>query len=189
MSLQAPQTALLVIDVQMEFAIRAEKGVPRTTPNAESTITALLAACRQRDIRVIHIHHHSLDPGSAFGAQLPGSAVQPFAAPQQGESVHIKHVNSGFIGTSLDTELAKHGIKNLLMCGGTANHCVETTTRMAGNLGYNVFYLLDCVWAYGVTGPDGREHSPDTVLSMTLANLHTEFATVTDMTTALAMIA
>lgn len=181
-------TVLLLIDIQMAFAERDDKGVPRSTPNAEAAITELIATCRQRDVEVIHIHHHSLEPDSPFRKELSGAGVQPFAAPSGNETVYLKNVNSAFIGTTLEADLRAKKINNLLVCGGTANHCVETTTRMAGNLGFNVFYLMDCVWAYGGTGPDGRSHSPDDVLSMSLANLHGEFATVISSVEALAAI-
>ena len=183
--IEISHTALLLIDIQMEFAARLEAGVPRSTPDAESNITTLLANCRRLGVEIIHVHHHSLESDSAFRADLPGAAVQPFAAPKDNETLYIKHVNSSFIGTTLETDLHKKQIRNLLVCGGTANHCVETTTRMAGNLGFNVFYLSDCVWAYGSVGPDGYEHSPEIVLSVTLSNLHGEFAEVTDSIQAL----
>ena len=64
--LEIQETALLVIDVQMEFADRLERGVPRTTPDAESNISDLLASTRQLGVAVIHVHHHSLEPDSPF---------------------------------------------------------------------------------------------------------------------------
>ncbi|MGI9462563.1 MAG: isochorismatase family protein, partial [Aestuariivirgaceae bacterium] len=142
-------TALLIIDVQMDFAFRAEAGVPRTTPLAEDNIARLLAVFRAAGGRIIHIHHHSTEKGSPFTAGLPGAEVQEFVKPQAGEAVYVKHVNSGFIGTSLESDLRRDGITHLIMCGGTANHCVETTARMGENLGFDVLYLADGVWAYG----------------------------------------
>ncbi len=172
------QTALLIIDVQMAFAHRDEAGSVRTTPDAEDNIAALLAAFRRAGGRVIHIHHHSHTPGSPFTAGLPGAEVQSFAKPRNGERVYIKHENAAFIGTSLERDLRSAGVDMLVVCGATANHCVETTARMAGNLGFDVHYVRDAVWAYGQTGPDGVTHSPETILSVTLSNLQDEFAEV-----------
>ncbi|MEH6361104.1 MAG: isochorismatase family protein, partial [Amylibacter sp.] len=98
--------------------------------------------------------------------------------PVDDEAVVIKRVNSGFIGTNLEADLREVGITRLVMCGGVANFCVETTARMAGNLGFDVLYASDATWAYGATGPDGVEHSPDEVHSMSLCNLDGEFARV-----------
>lgn len=172
------QTALLIIDVQMDFAFRAEQGVPRSTPDAEDNIARLLKAFRNAGGHVVHIHHHSIEPGSPFTAGTPGAEVQDFVKPMKGEAVYVKHANSCFIGTTLEADLREKGISNIITCGGTANHCVETTARMGENLGFNVLYAADGVWTYGATGPDGRTHTPDDVLSVTLSNIHGEFADV-----------
>ncbi|MDP6591365.1 MAG: isochorismatase family protein [Alphaproteobacteria bacterium] len=172
------KTALLVIDVQMAFVHFDAEGAARSTPLAESNIRRLLQKFRDAGGKIIHIHHHSHEPGSPFTAGLPGALVQMFARPAPGEATYIKHVNSAFIGTSLEGDLSRAGIEHLIVCGAEANKCVETTARMAGNLGFNTLYVSDGVWAYGSTGPDGREHGPDDVLSVTLSNMHGEFATV-----------
>ena len=114
--------------------------------------------------------------------------MQSIAAPLANEVVYIKHVNSAFIGTSLEKDLHASKIKNLLLCGATANHCLETTARMAGNLGFNTLFLADCVWAYGALGPDGIEHSAEQIHSVTLANLHGEFAQVIKSSDALSLL-
>ena len=176
--LNLSNTALLVIDVQMAFVQRDESGAARTTPMAENNIGRLLERFRSAGGKTVHIHHHSHQQGSPFTAGLPGAVVQEFAAPAPGEAVYIKHVNSSFIGTSLEADLRRDGIEHLVLCGATANQCVETTARMAGNLGFDTLYVADGVWAYGSTGPDGREHSAEDVLSITIRNLHGEFATV-----------
>ena len=176
--MKPPDAALLVIDVQDEFVHRAERDVPRSMPQAEGNIARLLAAFRRAGGKICHVHHHSHEEASPFRAGLPGAQVQDFVAPLDGEAVYIKHVNSAFIGTSLEQDLRSQGISQLILCGATANHCVETTTRMAGNLGFDAYYVSDGVWAYGEVGPDGRAHSPEEVHSMSLCNLHGEFATV-----------
>ena len=182
------ETALLLIDIQMAFALRDETGVSRSTPDAEAEITKLLRRCRKHGMSIMHIHHHSLDPNSPFQATSPGSLVQAFAAPLADETVYIKHVNSAFIGTSLEKDLHELKIQNLLLCGATANHCLETTARMAGNLGFNTLFLSDCVWAYSAQGPDGIEHSAEQIHSVTLANLHGEFAQVIKSSDALSLL-
>ncbi|WP_282608857.1 cysteine hydrolase family protein [Pelagibius sp. Alg239-R121] len=172
------KTALLVIDVQMAFVHDDAEGTARSCREAEENVAVLLAAFRQRGDKVVHIHHHALDPNDPFNADAPGSAVQPFAEPAEGEAVVVKHVSSGFVGTSLESDLREAGIERLVLCGATANHCVESTTRSAGNLGFDTYYASDAVWAYGATGPDGVRHEAEQVHSMTLSNLEGEFATV-----------
>ena len=178
MTIPMAASALLVIDVQIAFVERDEEGIPRSTPSAEKNISRLLKEFRVRNGHVIHVHHHSLEKDSAFRQGRPGSQVQDFAAPSDNEAVYVKHVNSAFIGTTLEEDLRQRSLTHLVLCGGTANHCVETTCRMAGNLGFEAFYVSDAVWAYGGTGPDGQVHTPEDVLSMSLFNLDGEFATV-----------
>lgn len=170
--------ALLIIDVQMGFVHRDATGDARSCPQAEQNISTLLTVFRAEQRPIIHVHHHSLQDGSFFSQGTTGCDAQPFAAPQSLEPVVIKNVNSGFIGTDLEQQLIELGRPKVFICGATANHCVETTTRMAGNLGFDVVYISDAVWAYGEAGPDGQVHSPEQVHSMSLANLDGEFATV-----------
>lgn len=44
-------------------------------------------------------------------------------------------MNSAFIGTNLEEVLREHGTQVLYVAGLSTDHCVSTTTRMAGNLG------------------------------------------------------
>ena len=181
------KTALLVIDVQMALAHDDAAGAERSCREAESNIAMLLKQFRERDDMVIHVHHHGLEKDDPFHADAPGAAVQPFAKPETGEAVYIKNGSSCFIGTSLEADLRAAGITRLITCGATANHCVETATRMASNLGFETFYAADAVWAYSATGPDGVTHSAQTIHSTTLANLQDEFATVMPTTALLAL--
>jgi len=170
--------ALLIVDVQMAFVQRDERGDVRCNPDAESNISRILAFFREHQLSIKHIHHHSLLNDSLFRAELPGAQAQKCVKPLPHEAVYIKNVNSAFIGTSLEQDLRDSTIDSLILCGATANHCVETTTRMAGNLGFNTFFIFDAVWTYDMVGPDGRTHRAADVLSMTMANLQDEFASV-----------
>jgi len=181
------KTALLVIDVQMAFVHDDANGASRSNPDASENIASLLTAFRQRDDKVIHIHHHGQDASDPFNPEAPSAVVQPFAAPLEGESVVIKQGGSGFVGTPLEKILRDSKIERLVICGATANHCAESTTRSAGDLGFDTYYTSDAVWAYSVTGPDGVEHSAEQVHSVTLSTLHGEFATVVTTSQALEM--
>lgn len=176
--LSPSRTALIVIDVQKGFEEIAASGVRRNNPQAEKRIADLLAAFRQAGAAVIHIRHASLERDSVFRAERPGHAVMEVAREIAGEPVLVKHVNSSFIGTDLEGRLREAGISTLVIVGATTNHCVETTTRMAGNLGFDARLVRDACWTFERTGPDGDHHDPEAIHAMTLANLSDEFAEI-----------
>ena len=172
------QTALILIDMQEAFNEMEADGRKRNNPDAGQNVALLLAGFRRAGMPVFHVWHASTQAGSRFGRDRPGFKVMPVATPQAGEEIIVKHVNSAFIGTGLETMLRAQNIKTLAIAGATANHCVETTTRMAGNLGFEARLVRDATWAYDQTGPDGDHHCAEDVFKMTLANLSGEFARI-----------
>ncbi len=173
-----PATALLVIDVQQAFDAIEAAGRKRNNPDALARIGELLDAFRRAAMPVIHIRHASADPASPFAPDRPGFAVLDAAREIAGEAVLVKRVNSGFIGTDLEVRLRGSGIRRVVLCGGVSNHCVETTARMAGNLGFDTWFVRDATWTYDREGPDGEVHAAAAIHAMTLANLHEEFARI-----------
>ncbi len=171
-------TALIVVDVQKAFDEMEAAGAKRNNPDAVGNIASLLSAFRAAGAAVIHIRHANAAPQSRFNPSQPGHEVMPAAREMGDEPVLVKAVNSSFIGTGLDERLRKAGMTSLVIAGATTNHCVETTTRMAGNLGYDTFLVADATWTFDRTGPDGRIFPAQQVHDMSLANLHDEFCRV-----------
>ena len=174
----SPHPTLIVIDVQRAFDEWVAAGQRRNNPDAEARIAELLAAFRQAGAPIIHVRHDSTDPASRLHPGAPGNAVQAFARERAGEPVLVKHVNSAFIGTDLEARLRASGAGTVVICGATTNHCVETTTRMAGNLGFEAWLARDATWTFDRAGPDGDLHAAEDLHAATLANLHDEFARV-----------
>jgi nicotinamidase-related amidase len=129
-------TAFLLIDNQLGFDHKTHWGPSRSNPSYEANIQTLLQAFRTRvpPVLIIHVQHLSTSPSSPLHPSSPGSAFSATSTPLPGEFVITKNVNSAFIGTDLEAVLREHEIWTLYIAGLTTDHCVSTTTRMAGNL-------------------------------------------------------
>lgn len=177
-ALHPRRTALILVDVQKGFDEIEAGGARRNNPDALARIGDLLAAFRQAGAPVIHVRHASTEPNSVFRPERPGFAVMDIARELPGEAVLTKNVNSGFIGTGLEAMLRDKDIATLVIAGITTNHCVETTTRMAGNLGFDAKLVRDAAYTFDRTGPDGELHLAQDIHAMTLSNLSGEFADI-----------
>ncbi|MEP1125905.1 MAG: isochorismatase family protein [Ilumatobacter sp.] len=173
-------TALLLIDVQVGVDVLEHWGGPtgrRNNPGAEAVMADLLSAWRGADRQVAFTRHDSREAASPLKFSLPTGAQKPGFEPRNGEIVVEKDVNSGFIGTSLEVDLRRRGIDRLVIAGFFTNFCVETTTRMAGNLGFDTYLVHDGCATTNRVGPDGTDHDPQLIHDITVANLHGEFCT------------
>ncbi len=168
--------ALVSIDVQQAF--NDPSWGKRNNPDAEQKIAALLAAWRATGRPVFHIQHRSVSPTGLFRPGTPGYEHKPEGQPLAGEPVIVKSVNSSFIGTDLEARLRAAGIETLVIMGLTTDHCVSTTTRMAGNFGFETYFVADATATFERTGPDGRHFTAEEMHATALASLHGEFATV-----------
>ena len=190
-SLIASRTALVIIDVQQGFDELEIAGQRRNNPQALDRIIELLDDCRAKGVAVIHLRHASRDPRSPFRQDQGGFASKEEVRERIGEVVIVKHENSAFVGTDLEARLRHLDIDTLIIVGATTNHCVESTARMAGNLGFNTILVRDATWTFDRRGVDGEIFSADLVHAVSLSNLKGEFAeiaTVEDVLSRLAAV-
>jgi len=172
------KAALVLVDVQKAFLEWEADGIRRNNPEAVANIARLLAAFRRERKPVFHIRHASRKAESALNPEKPGYAPMDEVREIDGEAVIVKQVNSAFIGTDLEERLRRDGISTVVIAGITTNHCVETTTRMAGNLGFDTRLVADACYTFARTGYDGLAETAESIHAMTLSNLNGEFATI-----------
>lgn len=133
--------ALLVIDVQKAF--EDKKWGTRNNPYAEENIAQILEHFRREGDTVIHIQHGSSHPDSRFYIGKEGVKFKEIVTPLAQELVIQKTMNSAFIGTNLENCLKEMDVEHVVIVGLTTPHCVSTTTRMSGNLGFHTTLIAD----------------------------------------------
>lgn len=170
-----PLPTLVVIDVQQAFD--DPSWGERNNPGAEARVADLLAAWRGAAAPVVHVRHESGSPSGLFRHGSSAFEFKPQARPRAGEPIVDKRVNSAFIGTDLDARLRASGVEQVVIAGLTTDHCCSTTARMAGNLGYETWFVSDATATHARAGFDA-----ETMHRTALASLDGEFAQV--MTTA-----
>jgi nicotinamidase-related amidase len=180
------RTALLVVDVQQGFAdpVWGE----RNNPDAEANISALVEAWRAAGQPVVFVRHDSDEPGSPFTPGQPGNDLDPLLTGEPDLFV-TKSVNSAFHGEpDLAEWLRGEGIDRVAVCGIQTNMCCETTARVAANLRFEVDFVLDATYTFGLPSHDGGTIDADELSRVTAANLDPEFGTVVTTREALASL-
>jgi nicotinamidase-related amidase len=170
--------ALLLVDIQKGFDDIEYWGGQRNNPDAEEKASALLGLWREYHLPVFHIQHCSSNPQSLLHETKDGNAFKPIVTPMGDEPIIKKNVNSAFIGTDLKMRLDDLKITKLVIAGLTTDHCVSTTTRMAGNYGFDTFLVSDATATFNKKGVDGQNYPAELIHATALASLSNEFATI-----------
>jgi nicotinamidase-related amidase len=170
--------ALLLIDIQIGMDDIDYWGGERNNPDAEKNAARLLHFWRQHHLPLFHVQHCSSNAKSPLAEGKPGHELKAIVKPVEGEPVIRKNVNSAFIGTDLKKRLDEEKITKLVIVGLTTDHCVSTTTRMAGNYGYETYLVSDATATFNKVGADGKKFSAELIHETALASLNDEFAKV-----------
>jgi len=168
--------ALIIIDLQK--AIDHPSWGVRNNPGAEENIRRLLDHWRATSRPIVHVRHASRFPDSTYTEGQPGAEFKEEAAPLPGEPVVTKQTGNAFVGTALEALLRSHAITEVVIAGVITNNSVESTARMAGDLGFRTIVVSDATFTFGRKDFDGRIRSADEVHAMSLANLDGEYASI-----------
>jgi nicotinamidase-related amidase len=163
--IEPARTALLVIDVQRDFAAAggfsdAGGGDLSTMEPAIDAIQSIIPAARRAGLAVVFmrvITREETDPpallrlmarrGRPGGAALcrAGTAGAAYyrVAPQPGD-IEIEKIRfDGFIETTLDEQLRARGVDAVIVTGISTDCCVDATARSAFQRDYDVFVVAD----------------------------------------------
>jgi len=174
------RAALILVDIQRGFDNIEYWGGQRNNPCAEENASHILQLWRANDLPIFHIQHCSSNPASPLHEANAGNAFKDGVKPLGGEPIIKKNVNSAFIGTDLKERLDSGKISKLVIVGLTTDHCVSTTTRMAGNFGFETFLVADATATFSKKGISGEVYSAELIHATALASLKDEFATIID---------
>ncbi|KAF2681720.1 isochorismatase family protein [Lentithecium fluviatile CBS 122367] len=174
-SLSSDTTALLVIDMQRDFlspgGYLESQGYDisrfqAVVPRIHSLLTTFRSACfpvyhtregHAQNLATVSSRerHRSAVNGAPIGSQGPmgkllvrgerGHDIVDDLRPWGNEFVIDKPGRSAFANTELDAALKARGVKNLVVCGVTADACVSSTVRDASDRGYDVLVVEDGV--------------------------------------------
>ena len=132
-------TALLIIDVQVGIidGLRAYGG-----REVLEQINKLLSKARAVNMSIIYVQHdgeagHPLEVGSQ------GWQIHPEIKPHEEDLIIRKRASDSFFETSLQRELQARGIEHLIVAGCMNEYCVDTTSRRAISMGYDVTLVSD----------------------------------------------
>ncbi|HFI0043285.1 TPA: cysteine hydrolase family protein [Streptococcus suis] len=145
------KSALLVIDIQ-HLPVESK---PYGIENRLRLWQDSLAQARQAGLEVIHVRHHDQELVKGTADWEIHSTVAPLAS----EKIFDKTFNSAFKETGLHTYLQEKGIEQLIIMGMATNFCIDTTIKVAFELGYKVAVIQDGT----TTGYSGKLDAKDLI--------------------------
>ncbi|NQI70942.1 cysteine hydrolase [Streptococcus suis] len=145
------KSALLVIDIQNLLVEEKPYAIAeRLTLWHDSLVQA-----RQAGLEVIHVRHHDQELVKGTADWGIHSTVAPLAS----EKIFDKTFNSAFKETGLHTYLQEKGMEQLIIMGMATNFCIDTTIKVAFELGYKVAVIQDGT----TTGYSGKLDAKDLI--------------------------
>jgi nicotinamidase-related amidase len=150
-------TALIVVDVQESFRQRP-LWATASNPDIVTDVNRLVDAARERNELVVWVLHAEAGSGGDFDPA--NGHVRPIEGlrPREGEPVVTKTSHNAFTTTNLQQILVSYGIRHVVVCGIRTEQCVETTARVASDLGYEVTFVTEATVTFPAPHRDAPEH-------------------------------
>jgi len=127
------KTVLLVVDVQQAL-IDAN---PVREDEFFLNLKMLIDAAHASGTEVVYVRHDS-GPDDVLKAGTEGWQLHRSLKPREDERVFDKKFNSAFHKTGLNEYLKEKRVGRIVLCGMQTEHCIDTTCKVAFELGYDV---------------------------------------------------
>ncbi len=141
--------ALIVIDVQESFRARP-LWQTLNNPDLIPNVQRLVDHARNAGHQVIWVLHSEPGSGGTFDPANGHVRLMDELAPAGGEPTLIKFVHNAFTTTDLHHRLVINKTSKITVCGLRTEQCVETTARVASDLGYEVTYVTDATGTFPI---------------------------------------
>jgi nicotinamidase/pyrazinamidase len=175
-----PTTALIVVDVQNDFAdpagslsvARAGRILPRINAEVAAAGTAGATVVYTQDWHPESTPHFAKDGGiwpvhcvaETWGAELhpelviAGEVIRKGANGEDGYSGFTMRdpVSGQMISTPLEGILRERGVSRVVICGLATDYCVNATALDARRLGFETQVLMNAVAAVNLQPGDGE---------------------------------
>ncbi|MEU4088371.1 cysteine hydrolase family protein [Streptomyces aureus] len=148
--------ALIVIDVQESF--RAHPlWETISEPKIAQQVDRLVGLARRAGDTVVWVLHSEPGSGDVFDPALGHVRLMDELRREDGEPLLHKTSHNAFTTTNLQQLLTERGVREVTVCGIRTEQCVETTARLASDLGYRVTFVTDAT----ATNPIPHRDAPE----------------------------
>ncbi|MEU6540197.1 isochorismatase family protein [Streptomyces sp. NPDC047000] len=149
--------ALIVVDVQESFRARP-LWETISDPKIAHQVDRLVRLAREAGDLVVWVLHSEPGSGDVFDPALGHVRLMEGLERRNTEPLIHKTSHNSFTTTNLQQILTEHGIHDLIVCGIRTEQCVETTARVASDLGYQVTFVTDATATNPIAHPDSPAH-------------------------------
>lgn len=171
--------AMIIIDVQESFRQQAS-WADISRPDIVERTNHLVDHARLSGDLVVWVLHAEPGSGGPFDPQSGLVELQPGLHAEPDDLRVTKTSHNAFTTTNLHQQLIARGIARLRLAGIRVEQCVETTARLASDMGHEVDLVLDATATHPLARHDGvGTISPEDVVARTAAALSGRFATIT----------
>lgn len=145
-SISASQTALIVVDIQNEYYAGKDFRGQMVIPDGDKVLRnsqKLVNYAHQKGMQVYFVRHIAPKDSPLFAEGSVNAQFHQDLQPSARDAIITKATPSAFVGTDLDSQLKKKGIKKVIVIGLMTHMCISSTARDAVPLGYNVIIPED----------------------------------------------